>query len=176
MIVPIEEGSKPRLLVVLATLLAVACLWPLLLVFQWFGVNVATMERMTRTDPLGFRVFPAFVMFVRPALATLATLSALRAGILVITSQPQRASGILIRAAIVQALLVLAIFFTGPPIDRTLAGMVPRFVDRQTPGAIIAADFTVMQAQAFSAIWPPLVAIAVSCAVIAAMARRGRPH
>jgi hypothetical protein len=162
----------PRVLVVLATVLAVACLWPLFLVFQWFGVNVATMERMTRTDPLGFRAFPAIVMFLRPTLAALAALTALRAGILVITSPPQRAFAILMRAAIVQGALVLATILTGPAIDRTLARMVPLFEDRQTPGAIIAADFTRMQVEASATILPSLITIAVVCAVVAVMNRR----
>jgi hypothetical protein len=161
----------PRVLVGLATIVAAACLWPLFLVFQWFGVNIATLERMTRTDPLGFRVFPAFVMFLRPTLAAAAALSALRAAVLVIT-HPQRSRAILLPAAIVQAVLALAIVLTGPAIDRTLADMLPLFEDRQTPGAIIAADFTRMQAEASAAILLPLVAIAAACALAAFMTRR----
>ena len=163
----------PRALVVLATILAAASLWPLFLVFQWFGVNIATLERMTRTDPLGFRVFPAFVMFLRPTLAAVAALSSLRAAVLVVT-HPQRARAILLASTVVQAVLALAIFLTGPAINRTLAGMVPLFEDRQTPGAIIAADFTRMQAEASAAILPPLVAIALVCAVVAVLNRSTR--
>lgn len=164
---------KERVILVLATALAAACLWPLVLVFQWFGVNVATLERMARTDPLGFRVFPAFVMFVRPILAAVAALSAIRAAVLVVTSHPQRAFGILRTAAVVQASLALAFFLTGPPIDRTLARMVPLFEDRRTPGALIAPDFTTQHTAASAAILPPLVAIAVGSAVVAMIARRG---
>ena len=166
----------PRVLFVLATIVTAACLWPLFLVFQWFGVNIATLERMTRTDPLGFSVFSAFVMFLRPTLAAVAVLSALRAAVRVITSHPQRARAILMPATVVQAVLVLAIFLTGPAIDRTLARMVPLFEDRQTPGAIIAADFTRMQAEASAAILPPLVAIAAACALAAFMTRRVERH
>ena len=158
----------------MASILAAACIWPLFLVFQWFGVNVATLERLTRTDPAGFRVFPAFVMFVRPALAAVAALSAFRGAVLVITSPPQRASGILLPSAVLQAALALVILLTGPTIDRTLAGMLPFFEDRQTPGAIIAADFTTLQAEASASILPPLVAIAVACGVFAILTRGWR--
>ena len=168
----IGTAIGPRLLFVLATALAAASLWPLMLAFQWFGVNAATLERMARTDPLGFRAFPAFVMFLRPTLAALAALWALRAGVLVVMSHPQRAVGILLVAAVVQASLALAIFLTGPPINRTLARMLPLFEDRQTPGALIAPDFTILQRTASDAILPPLVAIAVGCAVVAMIARR----
>src|SRR5262245_51674785 len=132
----------PRLLVALAIALAVACLWPLVLVFQWFGVNVATLERLARTDPRGFNVVSALVMFVQPTLAALAALSALRAGVHVATSHPQRAAGFLLPAAVVQAALVLTIVLTASPINRTLARMVPLFEDRYTPGALVAPDFT----------------------------------
>jgi hypothetical protein len=158
---------NPRLLAGLAAILAVACLWPFFLVFQWFGVNIATMERMTRTDPLGFTLAAALVMFLRPTLAALATLIALRASILAITSPPHRAFRILLPAAIVQVSLVLVILLTGAAIDRSLAQLVPRFEDRQTPGAIIAADFTKMQAQASAGIVPPLLAIAGACVGLA---------
>ena len=162
---------QPRVVAALAAVLAAACLWPLFLVFQWFGVNVATLERLTRSDPLGFRVFPAFVMFARPTLAGLAALWALRATILVISSPPQRASAILLPSAIVQASLALVIFFTGPTIDRTLAAMLPLFEDRRTPGAIVVADFTRMQAEASHDILVPLVAIAVGCGCLAMLTR-----
>lgn len=165
---------KERVILVLATALAAACLWPLVLVFQWFGVNIATLERMARTDPLGFRVFPAFVMFVRPILAAVAALSAIRAAVLVVTSHPQRAVGILRTAAVVQASLALAIFLTGPPIEGTLARMVPLFEDRRTPGALVAPDFTMQQTAASATILPPLLAIAVGSAVVAMIARRGQ--
>ena len=165
-------SPQPRVVAALATVLAAACLWPLFLAFQWFGVNVATLERLTRTDPLGFRVFPAFVMFARPTLAGLAALSALRAAILVIASPPQRASAILLRSAIVQASLMLVIFLTGPTIDRTLAAMLPLFEDRRTPGAIVVADFTRMQAEASHDILVPLVVIAVGCGGLAMLTRR----
>jgi hypothetical protein len=162
----------PRLLVVLAITLGAACLWPLVLVFQWVGVNVATLERMGRTDPRGFDVFTAFVMFLQPTLAALAAVSALRAAVIAAISPPQRASRILLPAAAVQAGLVLVIAITTPPIHRTLARMVPLFEDRQTPGALIAPDFTMLQAAAAAAILPPLIAIALGCAVVALLSRR----
>ena len=165
----------PRVLFVLATIVAAACLWPLFLVFQWFGVNIATLERMTRTDPLGFSVFPAFVMFLRPTLAAVAAFRRF-APPYSSSPHPQRARAILLPATVVQAVLALAIFLTGPAIDRTLTGMVPLFEDRQTPGAIIAADFTRMQAEASAAILPPLVAIAAACALAAFMTRRVGRH
>jgi len=163
-----------RLIIVLAFTLAAACLWPLVLVFHWFGINIATLERMARTNSLGFVPFPAFVMFLRPALAAMGALAALRAAILVLTSPPPRAFDILRRTAIWQASLVLGILLIGPAIDGALARMVPLFEDRYTPGAIIAANFTTLQTEASAAILRPLVAIAVGSAVLAVVARRGQ--
>ena len=162
----------PRLLVVLAITLGAVCLWPLVLVFQWVGVNVATLERMARTDPRGFDLFAAFVMFVQPTLAALAAVSALRAAVLAAISPPQRASRILLPAAAVQAGIVLVIVITASPIHRTLARMVPLFQDRHTPGALIAPDFTMLQTAAAAEILPPLIAIAVGCAVLALLNRQ----
>jgi hypothetical protein len=165
---------QPRVVAAGAAVLAAACLWPLFLVFQWFGLNVATLERLTRTDPLGFRVYPALVMFLRPTLAGLAALSALHAAVLVITSPPQRASRILLPSTIVQGALVLIVFLAGPTIDRTLSTMIPLFEDRRTPGAIVAADFTRMQAEASGSILLPLIAIAVACGVFGMLTRAWR--
>jgi hypothetical protein len=165
---------QPRVVAALAAILAAASVWPLVLVFQWVGVNVATLERLTRTDPLGFRVVPAIVMFLRPTLAGLAAVSAFRAAVHVISAPPQRAFGILLPSAVTQAVLTLVILLTGPAIDRTLQELVPRFEDRQTPGAIVAADFTRMQAEASVDIMVPLVAVAIGCAVLAMLTRGAR--
>ena len=77
-------------------------------------------------------------------------------------------------SAIVQASLALMIFLGGPAIDRSLVAMLPLFEDRRTPGAIVAADFTRMQAEASASILPPLVAIAVACGVFGMLMREWR--
>ena len=156
----------------LAITLGAACLWPLVLVFQWVGVNVATLERMARTDPRGFNLFSASVMFLQPILAAVAAFSALRAAVLAAISSPHRASRVLLAAAAVQAGLVLVIVITARPIHRTLARMVPLFEDRQTPGALIAPDFTMLQSAATTDILLPLIAIALGCAVLALLNRQ----
>jgi hypothetical protein len=166
---------RPRLLFVLATALAAACLWPLVLVFQWFGVNVATLEWMARTDALGLRVFPAFLMFVRPTLGLAAALTIPYASFLVLTSPPQRASGILMKAAVLQGGLAVLIGVTAPRVNATLGQMVPSFADRRVPTFLVAPrDFIALQNEVSGAILPPLAAIALCCAVVAVLARRAQ--
>lgn len=162
-----------QLFTLLAAALAAAALWPLAAVFHWFGVNVATLEQMGRTDPMGFRVFPAFLMFVRPTLAAAAALVIVSAAVRVMTSHPQRAFGILMRAAVAQGLLATAIAATGTPVNATLAHMLPMFADRRTPGALVApGHFVALQEAAAAAILPWLFGIAVGSALLAALARQ----
>jgi hypothetical protein len=150
----------------------VASLWPLAAVFNWFGVSIATLEQMSRTDPLGFRVFPALLMFARPALAGVTALLTPWAAIRVVTWHPTFAFGILIKTAIAQALLTVALAMTAAPVNAVLARLVPMFADRRTPGAIVSpAHFVLLQEAASDSILSPLLAIAVACAGLAVAAR-----
>ena len=144
----------------LALCLATASLWPLAAVFNWFGVNVATLEQMGRTDPLGFRVLPAFLMFARPVIAGAAALSM------------PFAVRILLKAAITQMVLVVALVITGGPVNTTLARLMPMFADRRTPGALVSpGHFVALQETAAAAVIPWLAGIAVACGLLGLLAR-----
>jgi hypothetical protein len=156
----------------LALCLATASLWPLAAVFNWFGVNVATLEQMGRTDPLGFRVLPAFLMFLRPVIAGAAALSMPFAAVKVVTSRPPFAVRILLKAAITQAVLVLALVITGGPVNTTLSQLMPMFADRRTPGALVSpGHFVALQETAAAAVIPSLAGIAAACGLLGMLAR-----
>ena len=158
----------------LAIALAVASLWPLSGVFNWLGVNVATLEQLSRTDPQGFRIFPAVLMFVRPILAGIAAVLMPFAAFRVATSHPQFAFAILIRTAAFQAALAIALAVSAAPVNAMLARLLPMFTDRLTPGAIVSpAHFVVLQQAASRSMPAVLAAIAVACAMVAVLARTG---
>jgi hypothetical protein len=120
-----------------AILLAVIALWPLAGAFHWFGVNVATVEQMSRTDPLGLRVFPAALMFLRPTLAAIAALTAVHITWRVLTSHPLRAPRTFINGAGTLVLFAVTLLLTGPAVNSTLTRLLPMFENRRTPGALV---------------------------------------
>jgi hypothetical protein len=148
-----------------AILLALIALWPLIGAFHWFGVNVATLEQMSRTDPFGVRAFPAALMFLRPAVAAIAALTAIRTAWSVTTAHPSRAARTFINAAGTQVLFALTLFLTGPPVNSTLTRLLPMFENRQTPGAFVRpGHFVVLQHSAGTAIVLQLFGLALASA------------
>jgi hypothetical protein len=156
----------------LAMGLAAAALWPLAAVFNWFGVNVATLEQMSRSDPAGFRFLPATLLFARPIVAVAATLAMPVVAVRVVTSRPQLAVQILVKGAITQTALVLVLALGGPPINSTLARLMPMYPNRHTPGALVTAGhFVNLQEAAAASVLPWLAGIAAACALLAVLAR-----
>jgi hypothetical protein len=164
-----------RFLALVAGTLAIAALWPLAAVFNWFGVNVGTLEQLGRTDPDGFRLVPSLIMFARPTVAGVAALLTLFAAVRVSTSPPTRAFGILMKAAAAQGLLALAVAASETPVNTTLARMLTMHIDRRTPGAFVApGHFIGLQEAAAETIAPWLFAIALGSAVLALSARHAK--
>jgi hypothetical protein len=156
-----------------AILLAVIALWPLAGAFHWFGVNVATVEQMSRTDPLGLRVFPAALMFLRPTLAAIAALTAVHITWRVLTSHPLRAPRTFINGAGTLVLFAVTLLLTGPAVNSTLTRLLPMFENRRTPGALVRpGHFVVLQQTAGSAIVLQLFGLALACAVAYLLVRQ----
>ncbi len=158
--------TSAALVRILAAGLAIAALWPLVGAFHWFGVNVATLEQMSRTDPFGLRVFPAALMFLRPTVAVIAALLGIHTAWTVATSHPLRAARMFINGAGIQALFALALLLSGPPVNSTLARLLPMFENRRTPGAFVRPDhFVFLQQSAGTSIVQQLFGVALACLV-----------
>ena len=165
------RGSGIR--IALAILLGVAAFWPLTAAFQWFGVNIATLEQLSRTDPFGLRVFPAALMFLRPGIAVIAAVSALYAAWNAGTMPSGRASRTFLIAAMTQALLAFTLLVSGPAVNDILTRRLPMFEDHRTPGAVVRpSHFVLLQDAASQPIVRELCGIALACAVAAVVTRR----
>jgi hypothetical protein len=113
-------------------------------------------------------------MFVRPALATAAALIVIFAAVRAI-AQPRRAFAILVKAAIAEALLTIAIAVTDTPVNTALGRMLPMFADRWTPGALVTpGHFVTLQEAASGVILPWLVGIALASGVLAVFSRHAK--
>lgn len=158
----------------LAILLTIAAFSPLIGAFHWFGVNIATLEQLSRTDPFGLRLFPSALMFARPAIAAIAALATIYAAWIVGGSHPLRASRTLLNAAGTQALLALILMVSGPPVNGALTRLLPMFEDHRTPGAIVRpGHFVLLQEAAGGSIVRQLFGIAAGCVCAAIVARPG---
>jgi hypothetical protein len=158
--------TSAALVRILAAGLALAALWPLVGAFHWFGVNVATLEQMSRIDPFGLRVFPAALMFLRPTVALIAALLGIHSAWTVATSHPLRAARTFINGAGTQALFALTLLLSGPPVNSTLTRLLPMFENRRTPGAFVRPDhFVFLQQDAGSSIVQQLFGVALACLV-----------
>ena len=163
-----------RVLLSLAVALALAAVWPLVAVFNWFGVNVATLEQLGRTT--GFRFFPSVLMFARPALAAAAALVIVFAAVRVISSHPRRAFAVLLKAAIAEALLAIAIAVSAAPVNAALSRMLPMLADPRTPGALVApGHFVTLQDVAAESILPVLFGLALASGALALFSRLVKP-
>lgn len=164
---------KTIIVIVLAIALAAAAFGPLVGAAQWLGVNIATLEQLSRTDPFGLRIFPAALMFVRPAIAALAAASVLY-GAWAIGTHPLHASRTFLNVAGTQALFAAILIVSGPPINGTLTRLLPMFEDHRTPGAIVRpGHFVLLQNTASNSIVWQLSGVAAGC-VLAALIARGR--
>lgn len=156
-----------------AIALGIIAFWPLIGAFQWFGMNIATLEQLSRTDPFGLRIFPAALMFVRPAIAAIAGLSAVYAAWIIATSHPLRASRTFLNVAGTQVLFALILMVSGPPVNATLTRLLPMFEDHRTPGAVVRpGHFVLLQHAASGSIVRQLFGIALGCLLGALIARR----
>jgi hypothetical protein len=163
---------KTAAAVLLAIALAAAAFGPLVGAAQWLGVNIATLEQLSRTDPFGLRIFPAALMFVRPAIAALAGFSVLYGAWVIGTSHPLRAARTFLNVAGTQALFAVILIVSGPPINGTLTRLLPMFEDHRTPGAIVRpGHFVLLQNTASNSIVRQLFAIAAGCLLVAMIAR-----
>jgi hypothetical protein len=127
---------------------------------------------MSRTDPAGFRLLPALLLFAQPIVAAAATLWMTATAVKVVTSRPQSTFHILLRGAITQTALVLLLALSGPPINGTLARLMPMYPNRHTPGALVSAGhFVRLQEAAAASVLPWLAGIAAACALLAVLAR-----
>jgi hypothetical protein len=152
--------------------LALIAVWPLTAAFHWFGVNVATVEQMSRTDPLGLRVFPAALMFLRPTLAAIAALTAIHTAWFALASPPMRASRTFINGAGTQVLFALTLLLTGPPVNSTLARLLPMFENHRTPGAFVRpGHFVLLQQSTGTDIVLQLFGLALACAAAFGLVR-----
>ncbi len=160
----------------LASALALAALWPLAGVFHWFGVNVATLEQLGRNDPMGFRIVPAILLFVRPSLAAAAALWSMSAAVRVVTA-PLQARETLMKTATAQGLVAVAVAALELPLHSALSRMLPMVADRHTPGAFVTpGHFLRLQDAASAPVVPWLFVIAVGSAVLGLAARHVKPH
>lgn len=167
-----HKKREPSLVRVLAVGLAIAAFWPLIGAFAWFGVNIATLEQLSRADPFGLRIFPAALMFVQPAVAAIAAISVLCAAWIVGASHPLRASRAFLNIAGTQALVAVILIISGPPINGTLTRLLPMFENRRTPGALVQpGHFVLLQTAARNSIVRQLFGIAVGCMAAALIAR-----
>jgi hypothetical protein len=156
----------------LAVALALASLWPLAGVFHWFGVNIATLEQLGRNDPMGFRILPAALMFLRPSLAAAASLWSVAAAVRVVTAPPLRAPEALIKTATAQGLIAIALAVLEGPLNSMLSQMLPMFADRRTPGAFVTpGHFVGLQEAAAAPVVPWLFAIGLGSAALGIAAR-----
>lgn len=158
----------------LAIALGISAFWPLIGAFHWFGVNIATLEQLSRTDPFGLRLFPAALMFVRPAVAAIAGLSAVYAAWIIAASHPLRAARTFRNVAGTEVLFALILMVSGPPVNGTLTRLLPMFEDHRTPGAVVRpSHFVLLQQAAGGSIVRQLFGIALGCAVAASIVRLG---
>jgi hypothetical protein len=159
------------IVILLAIALGAGAFAPLVGAAQWFGVNIATLEQLSRTDPFGLRIFPAALMFVRPAIAALAAVSVLY-GAWVIGTRPLRVARTFLNVAATQALFAAILIVSGPPINGTLTRLLPMFEDHRTPGAVVRpGHFVLLQNAASNPIVWQLFDIAAGCILGAAIAR-----
>ena len=160
----------------LAVALALASLWPLAGVFHWFGVNIATLEQLGRNDPMGFRIVPAALMFLRPSLAGAAALWSVAAAVRVVTAPPLRAPETLMKTATAQGLIAIGIAVLEGPLNEALSRMLPMLADRRTPGAFVTpGHFLGLQEAASAPVVPWLFGLAVGSAALGFAARSVKP-
>jgi hypothetical protein len=153
--------------------LGMAAFWPLFNAFQWFGVNIATLEQLSRTDPFGLRILPAALMFLRPAVAAIAAVIALYTAWSVAASSTLRPSRVFLTLALTQAVFGLILVVSGPSVNATLTRQLPMFEDHRTPGAVVRpSHFVPLQEAASRSIVRELFGIALGCAVAAVLVRR----
>ena len=165
------RGSGVR--VGLAILLGVTAFWPLVGAFQWFGVNIATLEQLSRTDPFGLRILPSALMFLRPGVAAIAAISALHSAWTAGASRPTRAARTFVKTAVAQALFAAILVVSGPSVNDTLTRQLPMFEDHRTPGAVVRpGHFVLLQDAASRSIVRELVGIALGSALAAVVTRR----
>ena len=165
------RGSGVR--IGLAILLGVTAFWPLVGAFQWFGVNIATLEQLSRTDPFGLRILPAALMFLRPGVAAIAAVSALYSAWKAGTSRPARSARIFMKSAVAQAVFAGVLLVSGPSLNDTLTRQLPMFEDHRTPGAVVRpSHFILLQDAASRSIVLELFGIALGSALAAAVTAR----
>jgi hypothetical protein len=151
------RATRQLVLFLLGVLVAVS-LWPLAAVADWF------MSVRRFPDAFGFTYV---VLSLRPIVAAAAALSCPIVLVLVVTSHPQLAFDILIKAAFRVGLVALGILLLTPLINGFLAGTTE-------PSVPVAETIARENAAALSAI-VPLVGIAIAFAVIAALSRSSPP-
>jgi hypothetical protein len=140
----------------------------------WVGAVADTLRFIGKNDFLGLIIFPAMMMWLRPAIAILSACAGLAGAFFVWSSHPQRAFPILVKTAIVQALAAV-VFIVSAPADRIAARSIPLFGDSRSPQtqqrmvALVAA-----QQRAAGVVLPGIVTAALGWLLLAVVARRER--